>query len=591
MVKLALDFARSFLGFGRSRVLLAAVLVLATAVLDGLGILLLVPVLDMVMGQPQTDLAREISRAAAAAGLTQPAHLFMASVGGFLFLLALRGLLIWFRDVRIATLSLAFIDGWRTKVFQALAESPWSTTGTLKRADIEHALISDISRMAVGTDRIIRGAGSLAILLAQAAIAFALSPALTLIVLASVSVAALLFTPLIVQARRLGERLTVAGQAVFALLGHFLSGLKLAKVHGAEKPYVEQYGGTLADVREQMVAFTAKQSATRALFQFLAGALACLVIAIGVFALATPTAILAVFLLILARLTGPVLSLLQAVQAFANMLPAFGNVRKLLTKLEKKPDEESPAPSRHDALPSHRQAVQHHNLVELHNVSFRHNGQSAPVLQDITLEIRPGEFIGLVGPSGAGKTTLADIVTGLLQPASGSVVAAGVKLDDASIAAWRTRIAYVPQEPFLFDMTIRENLEWATRNASDDAIWKALEIAGAKGLVEALPNRLDTRVGERGQSLSGGERQRLCLARALVRNPELLILDEATNALDSATETLIIERLARDRNAMTILMITHREASLAVADRVIEIADGNATEITRSVDASEVAKP
>jgi ATP-binding cassette subfamily C protein len=180
----------------------------------------------------------------------------------------------------------------------------------------------------------------------------------------------------------------------------------------------------------------------------------------------------------------------------------------------------------------------------------------------------------LVGPSGAGKTTIADLAVGLLVPTSGRVLIDGAALAGDLIPRWREEVAMVPQDVFLFHESIRANLLWAQPGANEGDLWRALALASAETLVRRLPDGLDTVVGDRGERLSGGERQRIALARALLREPTLLVLDEATSSLDAGNETAILDALAMLHGSMTILVIAHQRSSLRDADQVITVADG-----------------
>jgi ATP-binding cassette subfamily C protein len=207
-----------------------------------------------------------------------------------------------------------------------------------------------------------------------------------------------------------------------------------------------------------------------------------------------------------------------------------------------------------------------------HAVSVRAPSARPPALRDATLTIRAGATTAVVGPSGAGKSTLADIVLGLLFARAGHVEVDGVELTPARARAWRERVGYVAQETYLFNDTVRANLRWAYPEATDEEIQAALALAAADRFVAALPDGLDTVVGERGGRLSCGERQRLTLARALLRRPELLMLDEATSSVDAENELEIQRAVESLRGRMTMLVITHRLATTRAAD-VIYVMD------------------
>lgn len=215
--------------------------------------------------------------------------------------------------------------------------------------------------------------------------------------------------------------------------------------------------------------------------------------------------------------------------------------------------------------------------VKYEDVVWKYPNQQEPVLKQFNLQIRKGESVGFIGPSGAGKTTAADVLLGLLHPQSGKV-----SIDDKDIYAmpltWSNIIGYVPQSVYLIDDTIRANIAFGVRNVNDQDVWDALERAQLKGFVEQLPDKIDTIVGERGVKLSGGQRQRIAIARALYIKPLILVMDEATAALDNETENAVMESIEALQGNITLIIIAHRLTTIRKCDRIFEIKEGVATE-------------
>lgn len=215
--------------------------------------------------------------------------------------------------------------------------------------------------------------------------------------------------------------------------------------------------------------------------------------------------------------------------------------------------------------------------IRINNINWRYQNSKTDVLSGLTLEIQKGESIAFIGSSGAGKTTLADVIMGLLPPQEGSVEMDGIDIFTIK-HQWAKTIGYVPQSVFLIDSSIRNNVAFGMEEdeISDDKIWAALEQAQLKEFVKGLPNGLDTIVGERGVKFSGGQRQRIAIARALYEKPDILIFDEATSALDSETEEAVMQSIDMLQGQVTLIIVAHRLTTIRNCDKIYEIRGGKA---------------
>lgn len=259
-------------------------------------------------------------------------------------------------------------------------------------------------------------------------------------------------------------------------------------------------------------------------------------------------------------LTATTVAVFQLAPLLTRGRESISSMQELLTADEVEQNEGKPALSRVSGE------------IRFDEVTFAYARE--PVLRDVDLTVTAGETVAFIGPSGSGKSTLLHLSLGLISPDRGRVSIDGHDLGDIDRRTYRRFVSVVPQEPVLFDASIRENVAYGLPDLDDDAVWSALAGANAQSFVRQLPEGLDSVVGERGASLSGGQRQRLAIARALARDPRVLLLDEATAALDGESEAAVNDALATLRAGRTTLIVAHRLSTIRAADRIVVLDAG-----------------
>jgi ATP-binding cassette subfamily B protein len=279
---------------------------------------------------------------------------------------------------------------------------------------------------------------------------------------------------------------------------------------------------------------------------------------------------LMMFLVYLAMLLEPLAVLATSVTQFQSQLAGFDRVLDLLNE----PQEMASNPG---TVRVRKAEVV--GRLSLNGVGFTYPGSDKPVLREIDLEVEPGETIALVGRSGSGKTTLTNLIARFFDPTVGTIRLDGIDLKTIEVESYRRCLGIVEQDVFLFDGTVAENIAYADRTATPDSIIRAARIANADGFIEALPHGYDTVIGERGVRLSGGQRQRLAIARAVLADPRIFIMDEATSNLDSESERLIQQSLATLIRGRTSFVIAHRLSTIRDADRILVMDEGRIVEV------------
>ena len=540
---------------GRGLWLVLALMILG-ALAEGFGLLMIVPLATIAINGGQAMFLRFFSFASSWTSEQR----FIVALALFVAAMGARSLLLFARDVLLARLQSQYEVDLRLRAAATLASRGWPFASRIGQGGMQSLLLSDVPRAAQASAYVQSIALAATMLLVQLGLAFFLSPALTAIALVFLLAGFAALVRVTARGVRSGFAISKAMEQSAASGFRVHAGLKAALAQGTVPSFVEEYRSSLGREADRFTDFARDYSFSRQLAAFGAAVVAAVLLLVGVRLLHLPFPVLITSLILFARMSTPAQMLQNSVLQAAAYAPSFIAIERRLGGLEwRVPTMAAGEPLKWSRL-------------ELDNVSYEH--QPGRGLNDASLQLGRGQWLGLRGFSGAGKTTLVDIVAGLLLPERGSVTVDGRLLSGETLDCWRTGIAYVGQDGAVFNDSVRGNL--TAEGCSDDeaSLWNALETVELAERVRAFARGLDESVGDRGSQLSGGERQRLVLARALLRRPTLLILDEATAALDADGEATLIKGLKALEPRPAALVIAHRESTLSHCDSVLSIQHG-----------------
>ena len=538
---------------------------LIAAATEGLGLSTLLPLLSVATGSGVSADGYEarVAQALAALGIAPELGTLLAIVVGALWIKA--GLvLLSKRQVGYAVARIA--TDLRLRLLRALLAARWSFASRQPAGRAANAMATEAERASYAFEYLALIVSYAVETTVYAAIACAVSWRGTLLISASAGVMLLLLSTLVRMAGRAGRKQTALLESLLTRVTDTLGAVKLLKATGQEAAV----GPLLADDAErlnrQLQRRVLAKESLRALQEPILGSLLALALFAALRIFAIPLSSTLVLGLVFIRALTRVSSMQSKYQAMVTETSALWAIDARIREAEA---------AREPAGGGRRVALEHG--IALENVRLERDGRA--LFDGLSLEIPSGCITAVIGASGAGKTTLTDLITGLVPPTAGGVRVDGVALGELDLASWRRQVGYVPQDlPMLHD-SVRRNVTLGDRALDDAAVEAALRLAGAWELVRALPGGLDASVGERGALLSGGQRQRIAIARALVHEPRLLIFDEATAALDAESEAAVWQTIASLRGRTTVIAISHHPGLGHVADVTYRISEGRAERV------------
>lgn len=541
-----------FREIGGRRIALLAVLLLAASLTEGIGLILLVPLTQLVTGGGPAVGPPWLAELAG-----NPIEFLLA---GFVGLVTLRAGIVYLANEQRRTLGLWLGRELRRKAHAALMGADWRWLARQHSAQHSAMVMSEADRVAGLANQalvILTAIVTLVILLASSAL---ISFSLTLVVAGLGILTGVVVATLRRRGRLDGRAYVAAHVRLQKLVTNGLQHLRAARIASAEKLIEQDFEsatGELADIEHR---FFRTGHRVQAAMQIAAATLLAALVYVAVVFAALPLAIFLPVLAIAGRVVPLVGAIQQGLRSWGFDLAALDSLQQTIEEAERNRETRQAGGD----VPRLTRSI------ELRDIGFAHQERVRPIFSGFDLKIEARSLVAVTGPSGSGKSTLADLMSGLLSPDSGKILIDDIELDPASRAAWRSAVAYVEQNPFLREVSVAENLTWGGEGFEPDDLRAALVAASAEFVLD-LPHGIATPMGEGGRQFSGGENQRIALARALLRKPQLLILDEVTAGLDEDNASAIGRSIEALRGECTVLILGHDARMAEMADAVVKL--------------------
>ncbi|MBP9711157.1 MAG: ABC transporter ATP-binding protein [Candidatus Pacebacteria bacterium] len=478
----------------------------------------------------------------------------------------LRAVVQWAFEYVRTSITLDYERNMRRDLFRKFLLADWSFLMKQKIGHVENEVVLSVTVTTKLLSNLANSILQLTTLAAYVVVAFTISVEMTLATLIVGGIVLFAFKPLLTRTRGYGTILADLGKKLAHDVNESVLGLKSIKASGRERSVMDAAQNTFdeyraARLKQSMVATLNTAAVQPITVLFIAG--------VFMYAFNRPGFDLASFVVIIFLIQRIFLYVDRAQATLHDInkqIPHASSIIRFLAVFDE-----------HRERTGGTKPFVFKNSITFKDVSFGYREQH-PVLAHATLEVAKGETVGIIGPSGAGKTTLADLLLRLLTPMSGSISLDSTPVEEIALTDWRAHVAYVSQEFFLLNDSVLANVQFYDPDVTEEDAARAIHTVGLSQVVEKLPQGIHTLVGERGMELSVGQRQRIALARALVRKPSILVLDEATSALDGESEQAIHEALQKLHGTMTMIIIAHRLTTVMETDKIIVVDKGNIAE-------------